>query len=53
MTRVGFAGLGRMGALMATNLARAGFELTGVEPQHREGLATCRGDERCGVSDAA
>lgn len=28
MTRVGFAGLGRMGALMATNLARAGFELT-------------------------
>lgn len=27
MTRVGFAGLGRMGALMATNLARAGFPL--------------------------
>ena len=27
MTRVGFAGLGRMGAPMASNLARAGFEL--------------------------
>lgn len=27
MTRVGFAGLGRMGAPMAANLARAGFEL--------------------------
>lgn len=28
MTRVGFAGLGRMGALMASNLAEAGFDLT-------------------------
>jgi 3-hydroxyisobutyrate dehydrogenase len=28
MTRVGFAGLGRMGRLMATNLADAGFALT-------------------------
>ena len=28
MTRVGFAGLGRMGALMASNLARADFQLT-------------------------
>jgi 3-hydroxyisobutyrate dehydrogenase-like beta-hydroxyacid dehydrogenase len=27
MTRVGFAGLGRMGSLMASNLARAGFQL--------------------------
>ena len=27
MTRVGFAGLGRMGALMASNLAGAGFQL--------------------------
>ena len=27
MTRVGFAGLGRMGALMASNLAQAGFPL--------------------------
>ena len=27
MTRVAFAGLGRMGALMATNLARAGYSL--------------------------
>ncbi len=27
MTRVGFAGVGRMGALMATNLARSGFQL--------------------------
>ena len=27
MTRVGFAGLGRMGVPMASNLARAGFEL--------------------------
>ncbi len=26
--RIGFAGLGRMGALMARNIARAGFELT-------------------------
>jgi 3-hydroxyisobutyrate dehydrogenase len=28
MTRVGFAGIGRMGAPMATNLARSGFQLT-------------------------
>jgi 3-hydroxyisobutyrate dehydrogenase-like beta-hydroxyacid dehydrogenase len=28
MKQVGFAGLGRMGAPMATNLARAGFEVT-------------------------
>jgi 3-hydroxyisobutyrate dehydrogenase len=28
MTRVGFAGLGRMGVPMASNLARAGFQLT-------------------------
>ena len=28
MTRVGLAGLGRMGALMATNLSRAGFPLS-------------------------
>jgi len=27
MTRVGFAGLGRMGSLMASNLARSGFQL--------------------------
>ena len=28
MTRIGFAGLGRMGAPMAANLARAGFQLS-------------------------
>jgi len=44
MTRVGFAGLGRMGTPMARNLLRAGFELTvynrtreRAEPLEREG----------------
>ena len=36
--RVGFVGLGTMGAAMAANLARAGFPLVGLEPDAR----TCR-----------
>ena len=32
MERIGFVGLGTMGAAMAANLRRAGFEVTGVEP---------------------
>ncbi len=46
MTRVGFAGLGRMGTPMARNVLRAGFELTvynrtqeRAEPLEREGAA--------------
>jgi 3-hydroxyisobutyrate dehydrogenase-like beta-hydroxyacid dehydrogenase len=46
MTRIGFAGLGRMGKPMARNVLRAGFELTVynrtrqcAEPLEREGAA--------------
>ena len=35
MERIGFLGLGTMGAAMAANLARAGFPVTGLEPDAR------------------
>ena len=41
-TRVAFLGLGIMGSRMAANLARAGFDLTGLEPNGGEGRALRR-----------
>ena len=46
MTRVGFAGLGRMGALIASNLAGAGFQLA------LWNRSTAKAEQLAGATDA-
>ena len=46
MERIGFVGLGTMGAAMAANLRRAGFEVTRVEPDAGPGRGARRAGRR-------
>lgn len=55
MTRVAFIGLGAMGLPMATNIARAGIDITGYDPRSERGqaLASAGGHAARSAQEAA
>jgi 2-hydroxy-3-oxopropionate reductase len=54
-TRIGFIGLGIMGAPMAANLVKAGFEVAGYDrnPERADQLAAAGGRAAASIADAA